>query len=409
MSLPTAPLPDPTHASESSRPPTRRLRVRRIVALVAAGGLLAGVVGVSSVATTRSTTPAAVGSGSVSTQAWGGDSTGTSPWVPTGRGRYGSGAGSSGSTSSSTVDSQTATATQSTGVALIDTVLTNGEAAGTGIVLTSDGELLTNYHVVADSTLIKVTIASTGATYTGTVVGADPTADVALLQLKNATGLTVAAIDDDTVRLGDAVTAVGNAGGTGALSAADGTITDLSTQITTADETGVSGETLEGVLETSSDVVAGDSGGPLLDSQGEVIGIDTAASTGTEINGYAVPIDDALAVVRQIRSGTETTAVRIGPAAFLGVQLGATTAYGSPGQAGGATVAGVVDGGAAARLGIGGGDTVTRIGSTEIGSASALSAAVALRNPGDRVRVTWVTAEGTVHSGTVTLGSSPVN
>ncbi len=190
-------------------PTARRLPFRRAFALVAAGGLLAGVVGISSAATSRTGTQAASGLGSVSTQAWGNDSTTTTTWVPSGRGRYGSG---------------------SSGGALVDTVLTNGEAAGTGVVLSADGQILTNYHVVAGSSLIKVTIASTGTAYTGTVVGANPTADVALVQLENASGLTVAKIDQDTVGLGDAVTAVGNAGGTGSLSAADGTVTDLSTR-----------------------------------------------------------------------------------------------------------------------------------------------------------------------------------
>ena len=75
------------------------------------------------------------------------------------------------------------------------------------------------------------------------------------------------------------------------------------------------------MVETTADVVAGDSGGPLFDAEGEVVGIDTAASTGSEIDGYAIPIARALGIVEQIRSGAETSAVRIGPAAFLGVEL----------------------------------------------------------------------------------------
>ncbi len=416
----TSPSLPPTHPFTSDRSGTaaglrthqevghsgRRRRPRRLVALLAVGGLLAASVGVSSIATP--TTGSATDSLTDQRQR-------TQTWT------YGSGdqgstnddprAQSSGPTA--TVDSQAATAAEGKGVALIDTVLSNGEAAGTGIVLTSDGEVLTNYHVVEDSTSIRVTIASTGTTYTATVVGADPTADVALLQLKGASGLTAAAIDDDTLRLGDDVTAVGNAGGTGTLSAADGDLTALSTSITTTAEDGVAGETLKGVIETDADVVPGDSGGPLVDEEGEVVGIDTAASSGSEINGYAIAIDDALSIVATIRSGTETSAVRIGPAAFLGIELGDTSAVGGAawdtGSGSGATVAGVVDGDAAADAGLVAGDTITKLGSTNITDTDDLTSALARLDPGDHVTISWTTSDGQRDSAAVTLGASPLN
>lgn len=375
--LPTAPAP--------ARP-----RVRRVTAALLAGGLLTTVLGLA---------PASAGVRLVDA--------------------YGS-QGVHGTTTSSSVDSDPATAAESRGVALVDTVVSGGEAAGTGIVLTADGEVLTNYHVVEGSTSIRVTLPRNGRTYTATVVGADQSADVALLQLKGASGLTTARIDDDTLAVGDAVTAVGNAGGTGSLTAADGTVTDLSSSITTQSEGDVAGERLTRLVETSADVVPGDSGGPLLDAQGEVVGIDTAASSGSEIDGYAVPIDTALAVVTQIRSGEETSAVRIGPAAFLGVQVvtaaqgGSAYGYGygradATTAGSGATIAGVVDGGAAAAAGLAAGDTVTAVGSTAVASASDLTDALASSNPGDRVRITWTTDDGSSASASVTLGSSPLN
>ncbi|GAA3578741.1 hypothetical protein GCM10022197_40240 [Microlunatus spumicola] len=329
--------------------------------------------------------------------------------------------GYAGTTSSATVDSDPATAKESTGVALVDTVLPDGEAAGTGIVLTSDGEVLTNYHVVEGSTSVKVTIVGTGRSYTAEVVGADQTADVALLQLKDASGLTVATIDDDTLKVGDDVTAVGNAGGTGTLTAADGDVTDLSASITTQSEDTVAGERLTRLIETDADVVAGDSGGPLLDAEGEVVGIDTAASSGQEIDGYAVPISTALAVVTQIRSGDETSAVRIGAAAFLGVQVatsltsdagyGYGSAYGtgSTSTATGATIAGVVSGDAADDAGLEAGDAITKVGSASVTDAAGLTKALATMAPGDRVTVTWTTSDGEQQSATVTLDASPVN
>ena len=375
---------------------------RRAAATLVAGSLLTAVLGLS--------VPVAASSTTVD---W---STrhGSGRWGGSGSQSYGGSAPSS----STTVDSDPATAAQSRGVALIDTVLTDGEAAGTGIVLTSDGEVLTNYHVVEGSTSVKVTLPSSGGTsgktYTASVVGVDQTADVALLQLKDASGLAVAKIDDDTLKTGDDVTAVGNAGGTGTLTAADGKVSALAASITTQSEDSVAGEKLTKMIETSADVVAGDSGGPLLDDEGEVVGIDTAASSGADIDGYAVPIETALAVVTQIRSGDETSVVRIGAAAFLGVEVASSTAddsgygYGDD-AASGATIAGVVDGDAADDAGLQAGDTITKVGSTTVTDPAGLTKALATMNPGDKVTVTWTTADGDSRSATLTLDASPVN
>jgi S1-C subfamily serine protease len=304
-----------------------------------------------------------------------------------------------------TVNSGPATDDESTGVVLIDTVLNGGQGAGTGMVLTSSGEVLTNYHVVEGATEITVTVATTGNTYDATVVGSDETADVALLQLQDATGLDPISVDDDAVSVGDDVTAVGNAGGTGTLSAAGGTVTSLRSTITTSSEGSVEGETLTSLIETDADVVPGDSGGPLIDDDGEVVGIDTAASTGTEIDGYAIPIENALEVVAQIRSGEETDTVRIGSSGYLGVELAGGSAQYQ--DVTGAEIAGVVAGGAAAAAGIAAGDVVTRIDTTMIGSAGELATAIGDHAAGDRVTISWTDTRGENHTATVTLGPSP--
>jgi S1-C subfamily serine protease len=219
--------------------------------------------------------------------------------------------------------SSTATAAQSRGVVLINTVppYDNASGAGTGMVLTASGQVLTSYHVVEGASTIKVTVAATGKTYRAAVVGSDQTADVALLQLQGASGLATIKIDNDATSVGDKVTAVGNAGGTGTLTAAKGTIVSLKASITTAAEGPVASETLTGMIETTADVVSGDSGGPLYDADGEAVGIDTAASGGAEINGYATPIQRALNIVQQIQSGKESGTVQVGSAPFLGVEL----------------------------------------------------------------------------------------
>jgi S1-C subfamily serine protease len=324
---------------------------------------------------------------------------------------------SPGSGSDATAESSPATAAQSEGVVMINTSLPFQDArgAGTGMVLTAAGQVLTSYHVVEGASVIKVTVAETGKTYQATVVGHDQTEEVALLQLESASGLRAVKIDDDKTSIGDKVTAVGNAGGTGSLSAARGKVLSLDASITTASEGPVASETLTGMIETSADVMSGDSGGPLYDADGEVTGIDTAASSGSEINGFAVPIRRALDIVQQIRSGNETSVVRVGPAAFLGVELGdanSSSDSGYPGarleESSGAMIETVVDGSAADAVGLEAGDDITALGGHTITSAEDVTAIMADHDPGDRVKIIWIDQSDIDHTATVTLGSSPV-
>lgn len=185
----------------------------------------------------------------------------------------------SGSTTSSGIT--TATDDQQRGAAIIETVLGygNGEAAGSGIVLTSDGLVLTNHHVVEGATEISVTIPSTGRTYTASVAGTDADKDVALLRLQGASDLATADFDDDGVSTGETLTAIGNAEGRGELVAASGAVTDTDRGITTSSTSGEESEQLSGLIEFQADVVSGDSGGPVLDSDGQVVAMTVAAST----------------------------------------------------------------------------------------------------------------------------------
>ena len=317
-----------------------------------------------------------------------------------GYGAYGGGATRDGATASSAATE--ASATESTGVALVNTTLVDGTGAGTGLVLSADGLVLSNYHVVQDSTKVRVTIATSGDTYFADVVGFDEAADVALLQLEDASGLTPVDLDDDGGALvDDAVTAIGNAEGQGYLSASSGVVVKLDQPITTSASDGTSTEQLTGLIETDAYVVPGYSGGALLDAEGEVVGITTAASTGGVVESYAVPIADALAVVVQIESGVETVDVQIGPSSYLGIAVAAAQ--------GEAQVAQVEAGGAAKRAGLVAGDTVVGLGGTAVSSLDELAAALASHEPGDNVTIGWRDSAGAVHHATVTLGESPVN
>ncbi|AZH82063.1 trypsin-like peptidase domain-containing protein [Plantibacter sp. VKM Ac-2885] len=309
-----------------------------------------------------------------------------------------------------TANTRSATAAESVGVVDIDTELAyqGAAAAGTGMILTADGQILTNNHVVAGATSIVVTVVATGEKYDARVVGTDATNDVALLQLDGASGLDTVTIDDDGgAAVGDAVTGVGNAGGTGGTpSAADGSVTALEQDITVQDEATGAGKQLTGLIQTDADIQSGDSGGPLYDSEGEVVGVDTAASSGgTDIDGFAIPIDDALSIVDQIRTGVETDTVTIGYPAFIGIGLAAS---GAAQTVPGAVVGSVIENTPAASIGLAAGDVITGLNGVAIDSAQTLTATMATLEPGQTVSVTWTTASGTSQTADVTLIEGPV-
>ncbi|MBV8981418.1 MAG: trypsin-like peptidase domain-containing protein [Acidimicrobiia bacterium] len=289
----------------------------------------------------------------------------------------------------------------------------HGQAAGTGIVLTPTGEILTNHHVVQGATAISVTDVGNGHTYTGSVVGYDATDDVAVVQLKSASGLKTADLGDSSkLSVGESVLAVGNAGGVGGPpSEAPGAVTALNRSIAAANEDG-SAEQLTGLIQTSARLLAGDSGGPLVDSAGRVIGVDTAGSArftfrNANAGGFAVPINKAMTIARQIVAGHASSTVHIGPSAFLGVEIQPSQSrFGS--DSSGADVAGVLSGTTAERAGLGAGDVITSLGTLRISSPTDLSAAMQQHHPGDRVTIGWIDQAGDAHSAAVTLAAGPV-
>jgi S1-C subfamily serine protease len=314
---------------------------------------------------------------------------------------------------------QQAAAAAAVSKGLVDVNTTIGydgaQGAGTGIVLSADGLVLTNHHVVGGATAIRVTDIGNQKTYDATVLGYDKTHDVAVLRLKGASGLTVAPLGaSSAVKVGDEVVAVGNAGGAGGTpSAVAGTVRALDQQITVQDERDGSPQRLTGLIQLDAAIVPGDSGGAVVDAGGKVVGVITAASTGAgsgdsgaPVEGYAVPIDQARSIARQIIDGRSSSTVHIGGTGFLGVQVVPGNPPGS--AAAGAQVASVVPGSAAERAGIRGGDVVTAVDGHAVASADALHAAVSPHQPGDSVKVAWTDAAGKHHSTTLHLGSGPV-
>jgi S1-C subfamily serine protease len=318
-------------------------------------------------------------------------------------------------------------------------------AEGTGIVINAaDGLVLTNNHVIDGATSVTITPVLTGKSYQATVIGYDLAADIAVLQAKGVPGLKAVTMGDSAgLNIGTSVLALGNeAGQGGPPTIAPGVISDLSRSIVASDQSSGLTETLHGMLQTSADIRPGDSGGPLADASGQVVGIDTAAGDGgpgVSYAGYAIPINTAVAIARQILSGRQATAIHLGMPAFLGVLLPNSTSTSPQRQDGtahasaagptsclasdptgyssdpariapvtsGALVDGVVCGTPAAVAGLVAGDVITGFNGHTITSAAALSATLERDRPGIVGTLTWVSTGGLRHTAIVTLAAGP--
>jgi S1-C subfamily serine protease len=293
--------------------------------------------------------------------------------------------------------------------------------AGTGMVLTSNGEVLTNNHVIEGATKITAQVDGSGTKYTAKVVGEDVTQDVALLQLENASGMSTVSVGNSSdVKVGDAVVAIGNALDLpGPPTVTDGIISALDRNIPATDGGSGTTENLKGLFQTSAPLSSGNSGGPLANASGQVIGMDTAAATGSSGGdsasdvGFAIPINEALSIASAIQKGQSSSLIEIGQSAFLGVDVenisDAQNQYSgyTPPTSSGALVVEVVPGTSAASAGLTSGDVITSLGGTSIGSVSALTTALDADQPGQSVSLGWVTSADTSESATVTLGAGP--
>jgi S1-C subfamily serine protease len=319
--------------------------------------------------------------------------------------------GGSSSGSSSNGVSSSVTGKVDPGLVDINTQLVDneGEAAGTGMVITSNGEVFTNNHVIAGATSITATDLGNGKTYTARVVGYDYHHDVAVLQLENASGLkTVSLGDSSTLKKGQNVSTIGNAGGVGGTpTAAGGQITALGQSITAQDEVAGTDEHLTGLIGINGDLQPGDSGGPLVDSSGDVVGMDTAASStfvfsGQNDQGFAIPIDEVESIASQILAGQSSDSIHIGATGFLGVLVESA----SNGSAG-AYIERTVSGDPAAEAGLTGGDTITALDGSKVSTPEDLTELILQHHPGDQVTVTYTTSSGSTETATITLGTGP--
>ena len=302
-------------------------------------------------------------------------------------------------------------------VAVINTTLAGGrgEAAGTGMVVSSSGEILTNNHVIENASSVRVQVGGKGRSYPAEVLGYNVPEDVALLKVDGVSGLDTVKTDD-TVTVGEPVVALGNAGGRGGKpDASEGAVRATGQTIQVADTSG--SQTLRNLIRIDASLEPGDSGGPLVDADGEVVGMNTAASSGGGFRlrtggseGYAVPIKTALSVASQIRSGEGSGDTHVGERAFLGVSIQSARASGS--RSGGssrssALVAGVQSNSPADDAGLQAGDTIVSLAGKTITSIDDLTSALAPHHPKDKVDIGWVDESGDRHTAQVTLTTGP--
>ncbi len=325
----------------------------------------------------------------------------------------------------------------------------NETAEGTGMILSANGLVLTNNHVIDGATAVQATLIGTpghpGRSYPATVLGYDSSADVALLQLTGAADLPVVSLGDPgQVNVGTAVLALGDAEGKGGITPAPGTISALDRAIKASDAGSGTTENLDHMLETNAKIQQGDSGGALANSAGEVIGMVTAANTATRgepggVAGFAIPIDTAMIVARQIASGQATASISIGLPGYLGVDVAQSTSPSPKQQAAdtqqpagrrpkaacvtagqqpgvpakiapagtGALVVGVVCGSPAQARGIAAGAVITAVNGQRITTAQSLTAITARFHPGTVVSVSWRAANGSAHTARIALGQGP--
>jgi len=302
---------------------------------------------------------------------------------------------------------------------LVDIVTTLGyqraQAAGTGMVLTPSGEVLTNNHVIEGATSIKAVDVGNGRTYRAAVVGYDRSHDVAVLKLRGASGLqTVATGNSAQVSPVEKVVAIGNAGGKGGTpSVVSGRIVALGASVTATDAAAGTSERLTGVIGHNAPIQPGDSGGPLVNLAAKVIGMNTAASSGFSLQGqahaFAIPINRALSIADQIESAQSSATVHIGATGFIGVAVvSADQAQQHGVQAGsGVLIGSVFPGSPASAAGLRAGDVIVSAGGRRVGSPEALQSALQRHHPGDRVGLAWMDQGGLRHSATVTLIKGP--
>jgi S1-C subfamily serine protease len=279
--------------------------------------------------------------------------------------------------------------------------------------------------VIDGATSISVTVVATGKVYKATVVGYDVSSDVAVLKLKNASGLTTIKTATGAVTEGESVVGIGNAGGVGGTpSFAAGKVVAVGQSITANDvENPAGAESLTSLIEDNADIQAGDSGGALVNAKGKVIGMDTAAgsansgpiynSDSSSIQAFAIPIKTVLDIASAIENGDSSSTVHVGATALLGIDVAPSSAQfgsyggGSAGTTSGVTISGIAANSPASNTALTTGDVINSVNGQSVSNLSALEGILQTLKPGDTVEIGYSKVSGTQASLKLQLASGP--
>jgi S1-C subfamily serine protease len=301
------------------------------------------------------------------------------------------------------------------GLVDIDTTLgyQGAAGAGTGIVLSPNGDVLTNNHVIEGSTEIRAVSLANSQSYQVDVLGFDRANDIAVIRLRGANNLPTAMLGTSaTVRVGDPIAAIGNSNGTGGPpSYAPGTVTQLGASVRATNEAGGDVRELFDLIRVAAQIRPGDSGGPLVNSAGQVVGVTVAATLDFHMGGvsggegFAIPLDRAVGIANQIRSGAPAPGVHLGDSAFIGVGIADALPFRGPA---GAVVRQVLPNTPAGIAGLRAGDVITAVDGIPVNSATDLSNIMDQRRPGNTIMLTWIDRAGLPRTVPVVLAKGPV-
>lgn len=284
------------------------------------------------------------------------------------------------------------------------------QGAGTGIIISESGYILTNRHVVDGANKVSVVLAD-GTVYEEVdVVGADSVNDIAFLKIENGKDLKAATIGDSSeVEVGEKVIAIGNALGQYQTSVTSGIISGLGRPLVAGDQASGQTEQLSNLLQTDAAINPGNSGGPLVNLDGEVIGINTAMDQEAQGVGFAIPINDAKGLIKSVTTTGKLSRAFLG-VSHIGVTSEVAKEYDLP-VAYGAYVTNdngeaVTAGSPAAKAGLKAGDVITKINNVRLDAKYPLLSAISAHLPGDKVSVTYL-RDGKENTVSVTLATYP--
>lgn len=285
---------------------------------------------------------------------------------------------------------------------------TSQESAGTGIIISSDGYVMTNKHVVSSTTKSIQVVTADGTTYKGvSFVGSDPNNDVSFIKIKDVSNLTAVKLGDSSaMKVGQKVVAIGNALGEYQNTVTTGIISALGRPVTAGDETGTETEQLENLIQTDAAINSGNSGGPLVNLSGEVIGMNTAVASDAQGIGFAIPINDMKGMVKTLLATGKVQKPYVG-VRYISITPDVVSEYNLSVKSGAYIISGtnqtaIVSGSPADKAGLKEKDIITKVDGTAVDSTHPFASLIAQHSVGDKVTLTYL-RDGKESTVTITL------